>query len=376
MSWGKLFGDLAKELTTDYLRERGAKGAMEDLGNVANGVKNFFSGTQDEDESSEESEELGIYDDLIQNGDYKGAIELVTEYYNGEKKDYIYYYLMGNAYLHLSLDEEDTQIAYKAKNFLQSAKNVCPIGTEDASTIKERLKEAGEAVTLIQQRKEYMTHWTNTLEKIYKLRDQDQFDNAAKALLNHYKKYDNGVLDCIYWMEMAEIHYEAHKAQTDDTKALKLFDEFVSDLEKASKMAEDTDSITRINRMKGWQCRDFKVSTEASDNKPEINLDAEKEYKDEILACLADDDEISSRERRILDKLRKSLGISEERAMQIEAECKNKGMNEQEQEYLEELRVCMADGIISAKEERLLQRLRKSLGISEERGIEIRNMIK
>lgn len=111
-------------------------------------------------------------------------------------------------------------------------------------------------------------------------------------------------------------------------------------------------------------------------NGSESTSDSEKEYKDEILACLADDGEISDRERRLLDKLRKSLGISEERAMQIETECKNNGMSENELEYLEELRACLTDGEISEKEERLLQRLRKSLGISEDRELEIRNMLK
>ena len=45
--------------------------------------------------------------------------------------------------------------------------------------------------------------------------------------------------------------------------------------------------------------------------------DEEKEYQEELKACL-EDGTISDRERRLLDRLRKSLGISEERAMAIE----------------------------------------------------------
>ena len=44
----------------------------------------------------------------------------------------------------------------------------------------------------------------------------------------------------------------------------------------------------------------------------------EQEYADEFKACLEDDGEISSKERRLLDKLRNSLGITPERAKEIE----------------------------------------------------------
>ena len=48
-----------------------------------------------------------------------------------------------------------------------------------------------------------------------------------------------------------------------------------------------------------------------------MNSIEEKEYQEELKACL-EDGTISDRERRLLDRLRKSLGISEERAKAIE----------------------------------------------------------
>lgn len=44
----------------------------------------------------------------------------------------------------------------------------------------------------------------------------------------------------------------------------------------------------------------------------------EQEYQDEYRACVEEDEEISPKERRLLNKLRLSLGISEERAREIE----------------------------------------------------------
>ena len=91
----------------------------------------------------------------------------------------------------------------------------------------------------------------------------------------------------------------------------------------------------------------------------------EQEYLEEIRACLDNDGEISSRERRLLDRLRKSLGITEARAKELETSVNN--MSDDEKEYQEELKACLEDGTISDRERRLLDRLRKSLGISEER---------
>lgn len=84
--------------------------------------------------------------------------------------------------------------------------------------------------------------------------------------------------------------------------------------------------------------------------------------------------EISSGERRLLEKLRKHLGISEERALALEESLKP-SLTEDEKEYLEEYKLCLEEGgSISASERRLLDKLRNRLGISEERAKEIEKM--
>ena len=102
--------------------------------------------------------------------------------------------------------------------------------------------------------------------------------------------------------------------------------------------------------------------------------DAEKEYLEEVKMCLEEDNEISSRERRLLDRLRTKLNISEERAKELEESLKAPQLTEDEQEYLEEYKLCLEeDGEISSKERRLLDRLRDKLGISVERAKELEN---
>lgn len=103
----------------------------------------------------------------------------------------------------------------------------------------------------------------------------------------------------------------------------------------------------------------------------------EEEYLTEYRACLEDDGVITDRERRLLDRIRKSLGISEERARELEASCEIPSFTEEEQEYADEIRACLEEGgCISDRERRLLNKLRISLGISESRANEIEALVK
>ena len=96
----------------------------------------------------------------------------------------------------------------------------------------------------------------------------------------------------------------------------------------------------------------------------------EQEYLDELKECLSDG-EIGNSERRLLNKLRVKLGISEERAAELEASLQKPELTEEEQEYLEAYQDAMEDGVVSEKKRRLLDKLMKINNISEERAKEI-----
>lgn len=103
---------------------------------------------------------------------------------------------------------------------------------------------------------------------------------------------------------------------------------------------------------------------------------SESEYLEELKTCY-EDGIISDKELRLLSRLRKSLGISEARAVELEAMCRAQLLTPEEQEYADEVRTCLEeDGVITDKERRLLGRIAKSLGITSERAIEIEHMIK
>ena len=103
-------------------------------------------------------------------------------------------------------------------------------------------------------------------------------------------------------------------------------------------------------------------------------LKRNQEYLEEIKACLADNGTISDRARRILNRLRDSLCISEQRAKKLE-DSLNKGLTDDEKEYLDALKDSLVDGVISKCERRLMDKLRASLGISEARAKELEKSI-
>ena len=100
---------------------------------------------------------------------------------------------------------------------------------------------------------------------------------------------------------------------------------------------------------------------------------AEQEYLDNLKDFLEDDTEITPRERKMLDRIREKLGISEERAAELEASLTPQ-LTEDEQEYLEMYREYAEKGEISEKERHRLDKFAQALGIELDRINEIENL--
>lgn len=102
--------------------------------------------------------------------------------------------------------------------------------------------------------------------------------------------------------------------------------------------------------------------------------DAEQEYLDNLKEFLEDDAEITSRERKMLDKIRQKLGITEERANELEASLSEPQLTEDEREYLDMYREYAEEGVITDKARRRLDKFANALGITDERVKEIEKM--
>ena len=96
-------------------------------------------------------------------------------------------------------------------------------------------------------------------------------------------------------------------------------------------------------------------------------------YKEEVEFCLEDASEIDVHSRKFLERKRQKLGLSETRAQEIEdmVKASQVSFTDEEKEYMEALDDVIEDGAIPDNVRRLLERERKSLGISEERAKEL-----
>lgn len=110
---------------------------------------------------------------------------------------------------------------------------------------------------------------------------------------------------------------------------------------------------------------------------PSSELSEDEQYYVEMLEDALEDGQISNDEKRFLDRQQKRSGISPERAKMLEEMVRNRGnFSETELEYLEELKFSVEDdGEISEDERRFLDRMKKRLGVSDERAEEMEQMV-
>lgn len=466
MSFWKIAGEFAKEFGKGYVKERGVKGTMEDLGDFASGVKNFFSSGA---ESGEEENSISdIYNQYIEDEDYQGALDFVRDYYKGIEKDYAYFYYLGNAQLELARTSDDDSLLNKAVQNLKTAFNKCPSEYEDSSFLKEQYENARDWQTFIND-------MNDTHEKVQEYIDNQKYDAAIQKWNQYYRKHFNNQKDFIYYSKAYDIYIDQIIMEDDINLQFDKIDEVLSQMgklateekqreeynsnknfvfllkndnkiakfrqngayDKAIRQIEDYYSTQpNKNDELGYWSRIFMNYFDAIDSGIQIgkskeediaflrtslaqrerlgdteymeyiekdrvkmeellsNLSqsstssksyndgsslnskaAEQEYISELKECLADGI-ITDRERRLLDKLRKSLGISEERAQELEIQCNPASFTKEEKEYSEEVKACLADdGIITDRERRLLVKLAKSLNISSQRALEIESQI-
>ncbi len=124
--------------------------------------------------------------------------------------------------------------------------------------------------------------------------------------------------------------------------------------------------------------KDFKEPTGIvgeSAHRQQLLTAEEKEYIDEYKFCLEEDGVISPKEERMLDRLRLRLGITDERAKELVKELKP-SYTPAELEFINEIKLCLEeDGRITEKDLRILFRMASRMGISSERAEQLRLQI-
>ena len=134
---------------------------------------------------------------------------------------------------------------------------------------------------------------------------------------------------------------------------------------------------------------EFKIEFESLDNLHEVHQSVrlvenstelgnftENEYLDEVKFMLEDDGVIDEKERRVLERMRIKLGLSKDRAVQLEKNiADSSSLQKNELEYLEDYKDLLNQGEITEKERRILNRIAYRLNISEDRILELEVMV-
>lgn len=411
-------GKFLAGLGMDYLSERGIDGAMEDAGKLKDGVQKLFgSDSSNEEEQSAYQEEWNVtvdeIDNRLNNEDYQGAVNVLESFYSNHGEDYDFWYIYWRTviayrqWFDKAMDDvsDDNTVKYSSETDIlySNVRKWLSRAQENASEEGEREKCQEVSRQLMSDKDDIDGFlkdnkvWVeiNSLINPQATQSGKQLSNFNTALnkvksLYHYDKSDysyNYGLFRVYTQlldsakinatlleeirpQFQQIQNEIRQATNglktttgDDQDTINRTAQYINDI------TELLDQVSECLNNPAAQQPKAAISSNASTAKS-ANSANEQEYLEEIKACLDDDGEISARERRILNRLRDSLGISEARAQELEASL-SQGLTDDEKEYVEALKDSLVDGTISNRERRLLDKLRISLGISEARAAEL-----
>lgn len=192
MGWGKILGGFAKDFAKGYVEERGVKGTLEDVGDIAKGIKGFFSDSSDNSSEVSWDDLTDSINQLRDENKYSDALDLLDQYYqeyeDGEPD--VYYYLWRSHilidWLELETQEESFREIDKA---LQEAirEGRCFHESElntEFKELKKRQYDANESFNNIKK-------WASMNDMFLKLLEADKPQKALDILENYYTKKQN-----------------------------------------------------------------------------------------------------------------------------------------------------------------------------------------
>lgn len=197
------------------------------------------------------------------------------------------------------------------------------------------------------------------------------YSKAFGLFTEAYETIQKGDSNNFACSHLAECYTLGHGTKVDLNKAVELYQEEIDNLQKTQSVIDMSSTIENY-RLKIKDIQSGKYDNIKQDTKGSVSS-AEQEYLDEY-KCMLEDGEIGPRERKSLDRLITRLGISIQRASELEASVGASSLSVEEQEYLDEYREILADGDIRDRDRRALERLAQRNGISASRAAELEKL--
>ncbi len=437
MGWANFLGGLAADAAREYVNRKGIDGMMEDMGAIKNKVSNMFSGNDDDDEYDDSNyeddyqESSGDFwetvDEFVNEKDFDGAESYVQSYCGNGRKDDFFYYAMAYIYNLKAVYYDSVEEERKAKNFITNAVNMLEGDSEwrqSVYSLKKSIddnlnafRKEREEVKQAQKEWEKVTSLFNldsdcsgadaitALEEYYSSRNEERDIFYHKLVYLGYEKLilkENDPLECYYdemkvkvgivsdiarsnpeeYGELAQdlresflfwenVHYEDEVHELINagnlSKAYEIAQKLINDEARYTRVITRVESLRLLDMVTNGNPSEFEVKQkiQAVEDvmKRACQLEEDKETSEKIRA--AAEERIATAKQYLAGK-----GSSQQRSSFTQTAPSNA-----ESEYIEELKACYEDGIITDKERRLLDRLRKSLGISPERANQIEKMV-
>ena len=199
------------------------------------------------------------------------------------------------------------------------------------------------------------------------------YQNQSKWQSIALSRIEGNTLECNECISSKSISFTTSSEKEDIKAKLKVLMANIegrSYEEEEKQLREETETIWRVS----VKFRSKKLLQEKSQSRNIISstlTEKEKEFLNEVRFCIEDDDIIDNFEQIFLNKTREKLGLTEERAKELQESILKPQFTENEKEYINALSKLMIDGQIPESAQHIVERFRNRYEIDEQRANEI-----
>ena len=267
------------------------------------------------------------------------------------------------------LKEREDRYRREFLNCLKDSKggHISHADRETLDSLRDRLKLTGTCVAEIESN--VLGNFRGTHLSLSGLENDKQKDN--QDLIEREEQYRRACVKCL---KRGEVKPGTRKMLNNLRDRLRLTGTCANEIE-ASVISEFKNTHSTYQKPEtGSQYNENERHDMANKNQfPITNKKNEDEYIEALKDCLSNG-RIAERERLLLDRIRVKCGISQERSIELEKRLVEPKLSVEEKEYFEAYKEVAVDNMISDKERRILDRLRNMLGITEERAKELEQL--
>ena len=199
------------------------------------------------------------------------------------------------------------------------------------------------------------------------------YQNQSKWQSIALSRIEGNTLECNECISSKSISFTTSSEKEDIKAKLKVLMANIEGRiyeEEEKQLREETETIWRVS----VKFRSKKLLQEKSQSRNTISstlTEKEKKFLNEVRFCIEDDGIIDNSEQVFLNKTREKLGLTEERAKELQESLLKPQFTEKEKEYINALSELMIDGQIPESAQRIVERFRNLYEIDEQRANEI-----